>query len=121
MRMCLPLSIVIVAAAGCFRISDGVICTLQFVYGVTVTVTDEQGAPVPGATLTLAAVGYTEAMLELGDLQPGVYVGAGERAGTYTLTVEAEGFEPATIEGVFVDADVCHVIPVDRAVSLTPG
>ena len=53
------------------------------------------------------------------EVQPGVYVGAGERAGTYTLTVEAEGFEPVTIEDIVVEADECHVIGVSREVTLT--
>ena len=119
--MRLPLSMFIVSAAGCCWIPDGVICTLEFAYGIAVTVTDENGGPITGATLTLTDNGYTETMVELADPQPGVYLGAGERAGTYTLTVEAEGFEPATLENIFVDEDVCHVIPVERTVSLTPG
>ena len=56
--------------------------------------------------------------MELGDFQPGGYLGAGERAGTYTLTVDADGFETAVIEDIVVDADICHVIPVTREVSL---
>lgn len=115
-RVFFPMAVLVLA--GCFRLSDGVICTLQFVYGVNVTVTDENGEPVSGATLTLTEGAYSETMMELGDFQPGVYVGAGERAGTYTLTVDADGFETAVIEDIVVDADICHVIPVTREVSL---
>ena len=79
------------------------------------TLTDAGEQPVSGATITLAEGEYVETMVEMSD---GSYAGAGERAGTYTLTIEAEGFEPVTIEDIFVDADECHVIPVSREVTL---
>lgn len=97
---------------------NGVACTEVFVYGVNVTVTDEADEPVPGAALTLTDGDYSETMEELAE---GEYAGAGERAGTYTLVVEADGFETATIEGIIVDADECHVIPEVRAVTLSPS
>ena len=109
------------AAAGCQaeRGDDGgVVCTEIFVYGVNVTVTDEAEEPVSGAVLTLADGEFSETMEEVAE---GEYAGAGERAGTYTLVVEADGFEPATIEGIIVDADECHVIPQVRAVTLSPS
>ena len=52
------------------------------------------------------------------EIIPGGFVGAGERAGIYTLTVEADGFEPATVVRITVEQDVCHVIPVTRTVTL---
>lgn len=109
------------AVGGCFYLEDGVVCTAVFVYGVSVTVADVSGEPVAGATLTLTEDEYSEMMEQIDPLRPGVYVGAGERAGMYTLTVEADGFEPATIENVSVDEDECHVIPVSRDVTLTAG
>ena len=39
---------------------------------------------------------------------------AGERVGTYTSTIEAEGFEPVTIEDIVIETDECHVIGVTR-------
>ena len=109
------------ATAGCQAEQGGgggVICTEIFVYGVTVTVTDEAVEPVTGAVLTLTDGDYSETMEELAE---GEYAGAGERAGTYTLVVQADGFEPATIEGIIVDADECHVIPQARAITLSPS
>lgn len=117
-QMLLLVSIASLAAEGCFRIFDGVVCTEIFVYGVNVTVTDENGDPVSGATLTLTEGDFSETMEEL---RAGEYVGAGERAGAYTLTVEAAGFEPVAVDDIVVDADECHVIPVTRLVSLTPS
>ena len=49
---------------------------------------------------------------------PGVFVGAGERAGIYLLPVEADGFEPVTIRRITVEQDVCHVFPVTRTITL---
>ncbi len=112
------------AAAGCQAERGGgggdrgVACTEVFVYGVNVTVTDDADEPVTEAVLTLTDGEYSETMEELAE---GEYAGAGERAGTYTLVIEADGFEPATIEGIIVDEDECHVIPEARAITLSPN
>ena len=117
MRMLMLVSMMCLLVPGCFRFDDGVFCTEIFVSGVNVSVTDENGDPISGATLTLTEGDFSETMIEL---RAGEYVGAGERAGTYTLTIEAEDFEPVTIDDIVVDADECHVIPVMLEVSLTP-
>lgn len=97
---------------------DGIVCTEIFVYGLNVTVTDVNGNPIAGATLTLTDGDYTETMEEIRD---GEYVGAGERAGTYTMRVDADGFVTQTITDIVIDEDECHVIPVAREVTLTAG
>ena len=102
MRGYLLLVAVGLTLAGCFPI-DGIVCTANFVYGMNVTVTAADGTPITGATLTLVENDYQETMQALGDMSPGVYIGAGERGGTYTLSIEADGFETATIDGIFVD------------------
>ena len=103
---------------GCPIDGGGTICTLQFVYGVNATVTHaDTGEVIEGATLTLTEGEYSETMQEL---SPGNYAGAGERAGSYTLTVEADGFDTQTIEDIVIDADECHVIPVAENIALTP-
>ena len=103
----------------CRWIDDPVVCTDIFVYGINVTLTDaETGQPIEGATLTLTEGSYSETMESF--LGSGQYVGAGERAGTYTLTAEADGYESTTVTNIFVDADECHVIPVTLTVELTP-
>ena len=123
MRVLVLLSMACLAAAGCGLIFDGRACTAVYVYGLTVTVTDESGEPVTGAALTLTDGDYTEMIPGPPgtgiELEGGVYLGAGERAGTYTLTIEADGFEPATIENIVIEADECHVIGVTREVTLT--
>ncbi|UCC32091.1 MAG: carboxypeptidase regulatory-like domain-containing protein, partial [Phycisphaerales bacterium] len=101
LRISVLISTVSLTAAGCIPIFDRNACTAIFAYGLTVRVMDENGDPVSGATLTLTEGDYVETIPGPPgsgvEPEPGVYLGAGERAGTYTLTVEAEGFEPATI------------------------
>lgn len=87
----------------------------QFVYGVTVSLADENGKAVSDATVRLVEDEYSETMEET---LPGIFVGARERAGIYMLTVEAEGFEPVTIRRTTVEQDVCHVFPVTRRITL---
>ncbi len=114
-------SLVALFLLGCPPVMDPVICTEIFVFGLNVTVTDGNGDPVSGATLTLVEGDYTEIMTEIDPMgQSGVYVGAGERAGTYSLTIEAGGFDTVTFDNnIAIDADECHVIPVGLALSLT--
>ena len=93
-------------------------CTDLFAYGVNVTLTNAvTGEPVSNATLTLAEGSYTEVMQSI---PTGDYVGAGERAGTYTLTATAPGFQPQTISDIVVTADRCHVQGVHLDVALQP-
>ncbi len=102
----------------CPRPDSGTVCTELYAYGVSATVTDARtGRTISGAVLTLTDGAYTETM------QPfpsGGYVGAGERAGTYTLTTVADGYVSKTIEDIVVTADVCHVIGVHVDVRLEP-
>lgn len=125
MRKCAPLLAILLLAssAGCDRLLDwllplpGQACTLEFRYGMNLALSDPDGDPVAGATVTLTDGSYEEEMMELED---GQYVGAGERGGTYTMVIEAAGFQPRTIENIVVDEDECHVIPESFDVTLSP-
>ena len=102
--------ILVLAVASCGGASDPIACTEQFVYGITVHVLDATtGLPVSdGLSGNVQDGSYSEAMMALGaDL-----VGAGERAGTYAVTVTATGYTEWTTSDVVVMADECHVIPV---------
>lgn len=102
--------ILVLALATCDGASDPIACTAQFVYGITVHVVDSTtGLPVTdGLAGNLQDGSYAEAMMAFGsDL-----VGAGERAGTYTVTVTATGYSEWSTSEVVVTADECHVIPV---------
>ncbi len=104
------------AAAGCGLFRSGA-CTLEAVFGVNISLTDEAGAPVTGATLTLRDGAYEEVMNELG---PSNYAGALERAGNYDLTVEADNLATVTLQDLSVLAGEYHVTPVARNVVLPP-
>jgi len=114
------IGISLLLVAGCplagFIPCGGVVCTEVYVYGMNVAVIDVSNNPITGAILTLMDGDYSETMEELA---AGEYAGAGERAGTYTLKVEADGFVTQTIRDIVIDADECHVIPVAREVTLT--
>jgi len=84
----------------------GQACTADYRYGLSISVVDDAGDPVC-ATVTIVDGAYEEVSEEF---ECGTYVGAGERAGTYDITVEAEGYATQTIDGIVVDNDECHVI-----------
>ena len=90
------------------------VCTLEFRYGISVTVLDDAGAPVSNATVTITEDDYIE---ELDSLGNGVYFGAGERPGEYLVTIEAPAYQQFEQE-VIVQPDICHVITESMTVSL---
>jgi len=95
-------------------------CTQVFVYGVNVTLTDaETGEPITDATLTLRDGDHVE-VLEAFPTGDGEYAGAGERAGTYELTVAKVGYVTQVIKDIVVTEDECHVQPVHLDVELVP-
>ena len=72
--------------------------------GITGTVTDESGAVVPGATVTLS--GPDTARVTQSDAT-GEYAFPAVSVGTYAVTAALSGFSDATLEGIVVgDAPV---------------
>lgn len=97
-------------------------CSDSFEPGINVLVLDAQiSTGIDHAILTLTEGEYTETLKWLG-APPGTYSGAYERSGTYTLTVEAEGFVSQTIDGIVIGLteDGCHVDTISLTVELTP-
>lgn len=66
------------------------------------TVTDPQGQPLPGATVTVSgdALASNDRTVETGE--SGDYRIAGLPPGTYTVVANIEGYEPHTVEGIVV-------------------
>jgi len=95
-------------------------CTDEFVPGLKVLVTNEiTGAGITeGITVTATDGTYIEELDGLPQVQE--FRGAGERVGTYTITVTGEGYEPYVSEAVTVTRDDCHVITQNVNVALTP-
>ncbi|MGB1658208.1 MAG: carboxypeptidase-like regulatory domain-containing protein [Longimicrobiales bacterium] len=112
----------LVLLAGCYQggTVEPVLCTKQFVYGLTVTVVDQSTSnPIAAAaTMTLRDGSYEEVVTDSWD--GSTLSGAGERPGTYTITIDHPGYETWTRVGVEISADECHVIPVTLTAELTP-
>lgn len=96
-------------ASSCGGGPGGLACTDLYAYGLNVTVKDDAtGAAVCDAVVTAVDGAYTETLQNPGLGSDCTYVGAGERAGNYTITATKSGFMNATQNAV-VTADACHV------------
>lgn len=98
---------------------DPINCTLEVVDGLHVTVLDNaNGQPlVEGVTVNAVDGTYQESL----ELIPGLenlFAGAGERTGTYTITVTKSGYQTYTSAPIVVTRNVCHVITQSLTVSL---
>jgi hypothetical protein len=94
-------------------------CTMEYRYGVTATVRNATtGSPITDATAELVDGSYRETMEHFGE--SGTYSGAGEREGTYTLTVTAPGFQSSAPRTIEVKGGECHVTGQQVTIDLTP-
>ncbi len=95
-------------------------CTEEAVNGLSVRVLDAAtDQPICDAKVTATDGAHSELL----SLFPGsqcVYSGATERAGTYQITVERNGYLSATRDSVTVTEDDCHVDPQVLTLELTP-
>ncbi len=105
--------------------SHGHSCAPYIAYGLGVRVADDQtGAVVCDAVVTAREGTYVETLTAhtySGSLCD--YIGAIERAGTYSLHAERAGFSPATVSGITVvrsGGDCPHVRSVEVAIRLAP-
>lgn len=98
-------------AAGCQpQVNGGVACTMEFRYGISATVTDAAtGANLtPASYLVVREGSYVDSASAMGEFLSA----AGERAGTYEVTVGRPGYASFHRNGVVVTRDECHVHPV---------
>jgi hypothetical protein len=72
---------------------------------------------IPGADLTL-----TDGVLdyEMDEIAPAVYGGAHGVPGTFSLIVNAEGFQPVTVENIVVTGEPCDVVTVELQIEMNP-
>ena len=101
------------AFTACFE--KEVACTEEARSSVQITLLDEAGAPVVGASV-IASTDSGE--LECEDWEgAGVYTCGYEVSGAFLISIEAEGFEPAEVElEVSLTDDECHVETVQETV-----
>lgn len=116
----LLLPVTLLLSASCdHKDSNQIVCTQQFVYGLNIIVLDATtGNPIFQDIEVKAVDGTYEELL---GLVPGLeyaFAGAGERVGTYTITVTKAGFQTYTSAPITVTSDVCHVIPQSLTVTL---
>ena len=97
---------------------DTTICTTVVVFGLVGTARDAAtGADItPGAYLVAREGSFSDSVTTSGTL----LLAAPERAGTYEVTIGRDGYLPSSLNGVVVDRNRCHVVPVFLVGSLTP-
>lgn len=110
--------VVLLGLAGCDSLV-GPYCSQEMVPGVVARVVDARDdEPIQGGLSgTVSEVGYVEEM----DRSGHTLHGAWERGGSYEVTVEAEGYETAHLEGIQVLEGRCHVRSVELTVELDPA
>lgn len=104
----------------CDNDKDPILCTEEYVYGLSVTVKDANTSFTITENITVIANDgeYEEELMTDEDF--GDFFGAGERPGNYIIEVIADGYEAYTSEVIQVDAGECHVIPEALEIVLQP-
>jgi hypothetical protein len=95
-------------------------CTDKYVFGISVSPIDSATAAPVSQNVRLIAVSGSYVEVDSEPFLPGVFAAAGERRGTYDLTVEATGYRTWARAGVVVTGDQCHVHPVHLQAALQP-
>ena len=117
-------SVLVLSASGC-ELFTGPVCSLELVYGISVTVEDSlTGVPsAAGAQLIARDGAYADTVTvpaSAADADRTALQAAGERPGLYTVTVTKAGFLPWERRNVFVTAGECHVRTVHLTARLQP-
>lgn len=111
-------SIVLAGLSGCNE-STAPLCTDEWVYGLRVQVRDAfTGEPAASGSLIIATDGsYADTLRVVDDL---LALGAGERAGIYSLAISKLGYQPLQMHNIRVTRGPCHVTPVVVVPYLVP-
>jgi hypothetical protein len=123
-RNTLPaIALLTLAVNGCASVTepDQVVCTLIAVSSLNVTVRDPVTSQrICDATVVAVLDGVSYELRRSGPAESCTYAGPEERAGVFEVRASKPGYEPATIGGVRVNRDECHVIPVQVSLDLRP-
>ena len=105
--------------SSCEDNDDQIFCTDQFVYGLNVIVLDaSSGNPIFQDIEVKAVDGMYQEILQLVPGLEYAFVGAGERAGNYVVTITKAGYQTYTSAPIVLTRDECHVIPQSLTVNL---
>jgi hypothetical protein len=112
--MCVLL--VALGLASCSAPND---CTLPYIYGLSVYVSDRttQAGLVDGQTVVVATDGV---FVDTATSLAGTFKAAGGRPGRYTVTAERIGYQKWTQANVVVRMDGCQLEPVSLHARLQP-
>ena len=120
------LYLTLLAAVGCSASPSSPGCTMEFRYGLSVYVKDSlTGTSIAsGASLVVRdgafkdSVSHPSGAPELNALP---LLTAGERAGTYQVSVSKPGYLPWSRSNVRITANECHVNPASITALLQPA
>jgi hypothetical protein len=110
----------LLAGVGCGGdYGTGRVCTAVAVPALAVTVLDgATGQRVCDATVVAAEGSFSSTLEAFPGVGECTYSGPYERAGLYEVRVTRQGYQPATVGGVRVTADECHVLTRGVTVAL---
>jgi len=98
---------------------EPIACTMEYRYGLTLTINDQSGMPVEDAMITVLEsdepASGSAGFEQFGN--KGVYSGLGEGRGHYKLRIEKPGYESQELD-VTLEHDACHVQPQQKEVKL---
>ena len=97
-----------------------VYCTEVFVSGLNVTLLDAITSQVitDDVEVTITDGSYQETLINIENSS--VFIGAGERPGTYIINVTSPNYESYISGPIVVTSDICHVIPQIIEIMLQP-
>lgn len=101
-------------------VPDSIICTEQFVYGLNITLKDAITSNIINSDVELIATDgtYQETLMTGNGIDS--FFGAGERPGTYIVTVTSPNYQTFISDPITLISDECHVIPKTFEFSLQP-
>jgi hypothetical protein len=86
-------------------------CTEQYVYGLNITLKDASTFNLINSDVEVIATdgNYQETLMTISGIDS--FFGAGERSGTYIVTVTSQNYQTFTSDPITLTRDECHVIP----------
>lgn len=100
------------------QIDQPIVCTEVFIQGLHITLVDAASSEIITEDVTITATdGDFKENLKRIETQTS-FSGAGERAGTYVLTITSSNYKTFVSNPIVVSADECHVMTEFREFKL---